>query len=159
MRALIKWFVRTVVVAVVSALTVFFVGMRMKQPVVTNAVRRFNRDVGNPRQMKTAGTPGAYASIMRHVGRSSGKPYETPIVPVATDDGFVVLLPYGPNVDWLKNVQAAGTATLTHEGVTHTVSDPEIVSTASVAHQLPSNEVRMSKLFAVGECVVLRRVS
>ena len=29
-----------------------------------------------------AGTPGAYASIMHHVGRTSGDPYETPVVAV-----------------------------------------------------------------------------
>jgi hypothetical protein len=46
-----------------------------------------------------------------------------------------------------------------HEGVTHTVGSPEVVSTSSVAEQLPSNETRMAKLFAVDQCVVLRSVS
>ncbi|MGZ4612806.1 MAG: hypothetical protein ACXV1K_06490 [Kineosporiaceae bacterium] len=51
--------------------------------------------------MRTAGSPGAYASVVRHVGRTSGRRYETPVVPVATDGGFVVPLPYGPGTDWL----------------------------------------------------------
>jgi len=38
--------------------------------------------------MKTAGTPGAYAGAITHVGRRSGRVYETPVGPFATDDGF-----------------------------------------------------------------------
>ena len=52
-----------------------------------NTVRRFNRAFGNPHQMKTAGTPGAYASVIRHVGRKTGRSYETPVVPFATQMG------------------------------------------------------------------------
>ena len=66
---------------------IFLVGMRLKYAPVTTAVRRFNRAVTNPRAMKTAGEPGAMASAIRHVGRTSGTPYETPIGPVETDDG------------------------------------------------------------------------
>jgi Domain of unknown function (DUF4386) len=38
--------------------------------------------------MKTARTPGAYASAITHVGRRSGRVYETPARPFATDAGF-----------------------------------------------------------------------
>src|SRR5207344_1891845 len=80
-----------------AIVVVFFVGMRTGSPLVRDVVRRFNRGVGNPHQMKTAGRPGAYASVIRHVGRTTGRSYETPVVPFATDDGFVVALPYGSN--------------------------------------------------------------
>jgi hypothetical protein len=40
-------------------------------------------------QMKTARTPGAYASAITHVGRRSGRVDETPAGPFATDDGFI----------------------------------------------------------------------
>ena len=94
---------------------VFVVGMRSKSPVVLNAVRRTGRKM-KPLVLKTAGTPGASASVVRHVGRTSGNAYETPVVAVATDGGFVIALPYGPNTDWLKNVLASGSATIVHEG-------------------------------------------
>lgn len=51
-------------------------------------------------------------AIVHHVGRRSGKPYETPIIVVQTDQGFVFELTYGPEVDWFKNVQAASHFTL-----------------------------------------------
>jgi len=136
---------------------VFMVGMRRKSPLVLSAVRRFNRDVGNPYQMKTAGTPGAYASVIRHVGRTTGRPYETPVVAEATDDGFVIALPYGTQADWLKNVLASGSATIVDEGNTYRVDQPEIVPTAVVAHQFPGKDQRSLLRFHVDQCLQVRR--
>ena len=102
---------------------VWFVGMRTKWPPVRDFQRRVNRRVFNPRQMRTAGRPGAYAGIIRHVGRRSGRAYETPVVPLPADDGFVILLPYGDRPDWVRNVLAAGTATIVLEGEEYTVGE------------------------------------
>jgi deazaflavin-dependent oxidoreductase (nitroreductase family) len=51
-------------------------------------------------------------TIVRHVGRRSGKVYETPIIVSRVEDGFVIELTYGPDVDWHKNVVAAGGCTV-----------------------------------------------
>lgn len=106
---------------------VFVAGMRGKWPPVLAAVRAMNKRFMNPRQMRTAGEPGAYAGIVRHVGRTSGRPYETPIGIEETPDGFVVALPYGTAADWLKNVLAAGEAEFVHEGSTYRVDRPRVV--------------------------------
>jgi deazaflavin-dependent oxidoreductase (nitroreductase family) len=137
---------------------VFFVGMRTKSSTVQGAVRRFNRAFTNPRAMKKAGTPGAYASIVRHVGRTTGRSYETPVEAFAIDDGFIVSLPYGPDTDWLKNVLAAGSATIVDEGSTYRVDQPELVPTAVAAPHLPAKEQRNLRLFAVDRCLRVRRV-
>jgi deazaflavin-dependent oxidoreductase (nitroreductase family) len=148
-----------VVAGVVAvAATVMVLGMRTGSPPVVDAVRRFNQRVGNPKQMKSAGTPGAYAGVIHHVGRSSGRAYETPVGPTATDDGFLIMLPYGTRADWVKNVLARGSATLVHEGVTHQVENPELVPTASVLHHLSSGDQRAARLFGVSQCLRLRRV-
>ncbi len=47
-------------------------------------------------------------AIVQHVGRRSGKVYETPIIARLVEDGFVIELTYGHDVDWHKNVLAAG---------------------------------------------------
>lgn len=47
-------------------------------------------------------------SIIRHVGRRSGARYETPIIAQPIDGGFMIALTYGTDVDWYKNVLAAG---------------------------------------------------
>lgn len=137
---------------------VFLVGMRTKSPPVINAVRRFNRAFTNPRAMKSAGTPGAYASVIRHVGRASGRPYETPVGVFATDDGFVIALPYGSDPDWLKNVLASGSATIVHEGNTYPVDQPALIPTTAAAPHLPEKEQRTLRMFAVDQCIRVRTV-
>ena len=137
---------------------VFVLGMRAKTPWVLNAVRRFARALGNPFQMRSAGTPGAYASVVRHTGRTSGRRFETPVVPVATDDGFVIALPYGSNTDWLKNVLASGSATIVNEGHTYRVDQPEIISTDAAAAYFPAKEQRSLRFFRIDQCLRVQRV-
>ncbi len=108
--------------------------------------------------MKKAGTPGAYASVVRHVGRTTGRPYETPVGAFATDDGFVIALPYGSQADWLKNVLASGSATIVDEGKTYRVDRPELVPTSVAAPHLPPKEQRNLRLFRVDQCLRVRRV-
>lgn len=154
------------VVQVVAALTAaggalaaaFVVGMRRKSPALLRTVRRMNRAVFNPDQMKTAGTPGAYASVIRHVGRSSGRRYETPVGAAPTDDGFAIALPYGTQPDWLRNVLAAGSATLVHEGATYEVDQPEVVALAEVDEAFEPKARRTHQLFGIDEALRLHRV-
>ena len=60
-------------------------------------------------------------SLVRHVGRTSGKVYETPIVVAPAPDGFVAELTYGESVNWYRNVVAAGGCDLLVAGVVHRV--------------------------------------
>jgi deazaflavin-dependent oxidoreductase (nitroreductase family) len=55
-------------------------------------------------------------SLIRHVGRRSGRVYETPVILARVPEGFVAELTYGPDVDWYKNVTAAGHCTVVHHG-------------------------------------------
>jgi deazaflavin-dependent oxidoreductase (nitroreductase family) len=146
-----------VVLAVVAIGIVFVVGMRTKSPLVLDTVRRTGRAM-KPLALKSAGTPGAYASVVRHVGRTTGRPYETPVQAVATDDGFVIALPYGPNTDWLKNVLASGSATIVDEGKPNEVHRPEIVPIAEVELYFPSQDRRAHRVFGVQQCLRVRRV-
>jgi hypothetical protein len=147
-------------VAVVTTVgVVFVVGMRTKSPTVLSAVRRLNRRFFNPHQMRTAGTPGAYASVIRHRGRTSGRHYVTPVGPTRTADGFVIALPYGTQADWLRNVVHHGFATVVHEGATYDVDSPQVVPTTSVIDELPSGEGRLLRRFNVSQCLRLRVVT
>ena len=143
-------------VALIALSVVFLVVMRAKYAPALSAVRRMNRDVWNPRAMKTAGQPGAMAAVIRHVGRTSGTPYETPIGPFTTDDGFVVALPYGTTPDWLKNLLAAGSAVIVHEGVTYRVDRPEVIPSADAYSYVPRTEQRSLRLFAVDQFLRVR---
>ena len=158
MSGLIVALVVGLVVAIAGLVIVFLVGMRTKFRPVLRAVRRFNRAFANPHAMKTAGGPGVRASIVRHVGRASGRSYETPVETFATDDGFAIALPYGPDTDWLKNVLASGSATIVDDGNTYRVDQPQVVPTSVAVPYLPTNEQRTLRLFAVDRCLRVRTV-
>jgi deazaflavin-dependent oxidoreductase (nitroreductase family) len=144
-------------VAVPLALLV--VGMRWKLQPVLNAVRRINRSVTNPRVMRTAGSAGTQTSVIQHIGRKSGRAYETPVDIVSTRTGFLVGLPYGTQADWLRNVLAARSATVVTNGERLAVGEPTIVATADVADLIPGRTLRTLRLFGVDECLHLERES
>jgi deazaflavin-dependent oxidoreductase (nitroreductase family) len=136
---------------------VFVSGMRRKSPLVLNAVRPSGRATKRF-VLPSSGTPGGIASVVRHVGRTSGRPYETPVRAVATDDGFVIALPYGPNTDWLKNVVASRSATIVHEGSTYRVDRPEVVPMSAATPLFPPKDQRTHRLFRVDQCLLVHRV-
>ena len=144
-------------VLVVSVTGIVFVtGMRAKSPAVVNGVRKLGRAM-RPLAIKSAGGPGASASVVHHVGRTSGRSYSTPVGAVPTDDGFVIALPYGLSADWLKNVLASGSATIAHDGSTYDVDRPEIVPLSAVEHQFSPTDQRAHRLFGVDQCLRVRR--
>ena len=67
--------------------------------------------------------------IVRHVGRKSGKLYETPIIVSPVEDGFVIELTYGYDVDWHKNLLAASGCTLLWHGKGYTINSIERLDT------------------------------
>jgi len=71
--------------------------------------------------------------VVRHKGRHSGRAYETPVL--CFDDGPVhrIALTYGRDVDWLKNVLAAGTFEVSSKGRTVRLTDPEVVEDPSAS--------------------------
>ncbi|MGW5050007.1 nitroreductase family deazaflavin-dependent oxidoreductase [Actinokineospora sp. NPDC004072] len=153
------WIVLGWVVGAVAVLGVLFlVAMRVKFRPVQSAVRRMNRRVVNPRQLRTAGQRGAYASVVRHRGRVSGAEYRTPVVMVADGDGaLVIALPYGPRTDWVRNVIAAGGAVVEHDGKSFPVTHPEFVAEAQVGSLFAAGDQRAHRLFAVTDFLRLRR--
>jgi deazaflavin-dependent oxidoreductase (nitroreductase family) len=137
---------------------VWVLGMRNKSSPVVAAQRRINRSVFNPRQLESAGTPGAYAALVLHTGRKSGKPYRTPVGVARTGDGLVVALVYGRESDWVRNVLAAGSAVVVHEGHVYNVDDPHIVPMHEVAHYFAKGDRAGFRLLAIREALRLRAV-
>jgi deazaflavin-dependent oxidoreductase (nitroreductase family) len=137
---------------------VYVVGIRSKSSIVRNAARRFHRAVGNPLQMRSAGTPGTSASVLRHRGRTTGRIYETPVWAVATEDGFVIAIVYGSRTDWVKNVLASGAAMIGHEGASYPVERPEIVPMESARAYFPAELQRIHRLIRVDRCLRVRLV-
>jgi deazaflavin-dependent oxidoreductase (nitroreductase family) len=64
-------------------------------------------------------------SLIRHVGRKSGRTYETPVILAKAPEGFIAELTYGENVNWYRNVVAAGGCVVVHHRVEYRVTTIE----------------------------------
>ncbi|QZY46967.1 nitroreductase family deazaflavin-dependent oxidoreductase [Mycolicibacterium austroafricanum] len=106
---------------------------------------RFNRHVTNPIQRLWAGWAPTMG-ILEHAGRKSGRRYRTPLTVFSTTDGVAVLLTYGPDRDWLKNIVAAGGGTMRRYGRTFPVVNPRVMTKAEAA---PSVTGWMRPLFGL----------
>jgi deazaflavin-dependent oxidoreductase (nitroreductase family) len=60
-----------------------------------------------------AGVNMGTTSLLTVRGRKSGQPHTVPVIPVEQDGHRFLVAPYGV-VQWVRNLRATGTATLTH---------------------------------------------
>jgi deazaflavin-dependent oxidoreductase (nitroreductase family) len=84
---------------------------------------KVNRRVFNPGQVRKERYP-----VVTHAGRRSGKTYRTPLDACQTKTGYVLVARYGPQSDWVRNILAAGSATLRVDGEDHELTAPRLVS-------------------------------
>jgi len=90
------------------------------------------RTISNRIFLAIAGKRFRAYSILRHVGRKSGREYRNPVSAYPLGDGFVIAVLYGAESNWVRNVMAAGGFTLRTKGHDYLLERPEIV-TAAVA--------------------------
>jgi deazaflavin-dependent oxidoreductase (nitroreductase family) len=65
-------------------------------------------------------------SLIRHVGRKSGRTYETPVILAKAPEGFIAELTYGDDVNWYRNIVAAGGCVVIHHRVEYGVNQIEL---------------------------------
>jgi deazaflavin-dependent oxidoreductase (nitroreductase family) len=70
-------------------------------------------------------------SLIRHVGRKTGRVYETPLILARLGDDFVAELTYGPDVAWYRNVVAAGQCEVIFHGADYRIDRIEPLDTAT----------------------------
>jgi deazaflavin-dependent oxidoreductase (nitroreductase family) len=85
----------------------------------------------NPVALRSARGKHGPFSLIRHVGRKSGRSYETPIIVAPIAGGFVAELTYGRQVAWYRNLAAAGHGVLVVHGEEYAVDavrdlDPDL---------------------------------
>ena len=159
-KPVMRWlfrFIKWVVVPVLVLEAVMVVAFRWRYRPILDGVRAFNKRILNPAMMKRAGGEHWYAGVIRHTGRKSGKEYETPILAEPTSDGFLIPLPYGEHVDWLKNVLAAGRCAIENKGVNYPVVEPEVVSREEAEPFLSPRRRRQLGLYGIGKYLKVKR--
>ena len=89
--------------------------------------------------LKFAGKRFRAYSILKHIGRKSGREYLTPVTAYPLGDGFVVALLYGDgaNVDWCRNVMTTGKCTLKTLGQEYMLERPEIIPASQALQAYP----------------------
>lgn len=96
---------------------------------------KINKRVFNPKQIRSGNYP-----VVSHVGRVSGRLYQTPLDAFPTTTGYVLVARYGPESDWVRNILAAGTATLRIGGEDHPLDSPRLVSQDQALDSLEADE-------------------
>lgn len=100
--------------------------------VLPRALARFNKRVTNRVQGLWAPYLPPWAVIV-HKGRNSGRSYQNPVLAFRSGDRLAVVLFYGADTDWVRNVLAAGRAEVRRAGSTHTLTNPRVLDPADPA--------------------------
>lgn len=94
-------------------------------PRAMRLIAHVNKYLTNPVQrLWAARVP--YMAVVEHTGRRSGRRYRTPVMAFIGADTIEVVLNYGEQSDWVRNVQAAGSATVVHRGTRYVLTAPRI---------------------------------
>ena len=108
------------------------------QQSLLNRLRFLNKRIFNRVTLRFAGSFYSPISIIRHVGRRSGTHYATPVIAIRPfSDQFIFALPYGHNVDWYRNILAAGRGTIICHGKEYQVEKPQALDVKAGLSALP----------------------
>jgi hypothetical protein len=83
-------------------------------------------------------------SVLKHMGRKSGRAYVTYLSAYPLGDGFVLTVAY-PHTDWCSNIMATGKCTLTLKGQEYELERPELIPMSEAWAAYPP----ITKLFAL----------
>jgi deazaflavin-dependent oxidoreductase (nitroreductase family) len=108
-------------------------------------VKRYNKFLVNRVYLRFSGRLGQ-VGVIHHVGRRSGTPYTTPVMAHESHQDVIVPLSYGTDVDWLRNLQAAGHGCVDLQGRSLQVDEPAVVDIEDVVGLLPESMVRTIRL-------------
>ena len=122
-----------------------------------NRLRSFNKRFLNRVTRRFARWSRGPFAVLYHVGRRSGKPYETTVMVEPAPDGFVFALTYGPEVDWYRNVLAAGHCTLLWHGSTYTLEQPEPFTLQAALPLFPPLQRRILRRLGTRDFVHMKR--
>ena len=101
-------------------------------------VRKFNKYVLNRLLRAFVPLPFGPFAIIHHVGRRSGKPYETVLWVWQMGEDFVIAQTYGPDVDWYRNMKAAGGGSITWHRRVYAVGKPEPIDLDTALPAFPA---------------------
>jgi deazaflavin-dependent oxidoreductase (nitroreductase family) len=99
-------------------------------PRTMRVVARFNKRATNPILQLWAPRLG-HMAVIEHKGRQTGNDFQTPVMAFVEDGKLSVVLNYGTELDWVRNVEAAGSARVVHQGKRYQLTGPRVIPIGS----------------------------
>jgi deazaflavin-dependent oxidoreductase (nitroreductase family) len=118
------------------------------------AVARFNRRITNP-VARSFGQWAPTQGILEHVGRKSGRRYRTPLTIFDTEYGFVILIGYGLESNWVQNVLAGGPTSVHKHGKLVPVVEPRLMSKTDAASMVTPGSRLLYRLHPYNEAALV----
>ncbi len=113
---------------------------------------RMNKWMFNPRELKKGERP-----VIIHVGRTSGREYQTPLDAHAIEGGYLFVPVYGVTSDWVRNVLAAGSARLRLGDEVVSLTAPRLVDEATAFALLPEGTTRPPAWLKIDQYLITDR--
>ena len=124
-------------------------------PRAMRVIAKLNKRVTNPVQRLWAPRL-PYMAVIEHTGRKSGNNYRTPVMAFVDGGALSVVLNYGATSDWVRNVQAVGSAGVVHRGKRYRLTDPRVIPIDSPELPPGVRAVRTSARSALHGTLTLR---
>ncbi len=95
---------------------------------------RWANDIANPWLVRQgwSGAGKSEVGTLEHIGRKTGTRHLTPVHPVATGEGFRIVVPLAESSQWAMNVLAAGHCRLQLHDTVHELDEPLLVDPVDV---------------------------
>jgi deazaflavin-dependent oxidoreductase (nitroreductase family) len=78
--------------------------------------------------LRPIATKAPFFGVITHRGRTTGRIYRTPINVFRQGETYLFFLTYGSDVQWVKNVLAAGSCSLETRGTVVDLVQPELIT-------------------------------
>lgn len=110
-----------------------------------------NKRVFNPYEIRKGERP-----VLVHAGRRSGTTFRTPLEALEIEGGYLFIMIYGPESDWVKNTLSAGSAQLETNGASIDLTAPQVVPLDEAFSMLETVRKRPPAWVGVNDCLVMR---
>jgi deazaflavin-dependent oxidoreductase (nitroreductase family) len=97
--------------------------------------------------------------ILTHRGRKSGLTYRTPINVFRRGDDYFFFLTYGSDVQWVKNVLAAGSCSIETRGRVVELVEPELITDPDLRRAPPHVRFVERRIAGVTQYLRMRAAS
>lgn len=120
-------------------------------------VRYFNKHILNRIVLWLAYKGKGPYTVITHIGRQSERIYKTPVLASHIEDFIYIPLPYGDQVDWLRNVLAHDGCVIFWKGEEIAASDPVVIEAETALSTLPEGRRKVFERFEVEKFLRLTR--